>query len=157
MNTKWLLGIVFILIVMAAGFLAFSPKTQAPVVTNPPVATTTQPAMLDDLIVVDSPLPGTTLISAMNSVTITVTGKARGNWYFEATAPVELTNVSGTSIASGHITAQGDWMTTDYVPFSGTFTFPLQPAGSVGTLVLRNDNPSGDPAKEKALKIPVQF
>ena len=86
-----------------------------------------------------------------------ISGNARGRWYFEASAPVELQDAQGNVIAQGHITAQGDWMTEDFVPFTATLTFTKQPAGSTGTLVLQNDNPSGDPARGFELDIPVKF
>ena len=86
-----------------------------------------------------------------------VTGKARGGWYFEASFPVQIKNASGTVIAEGPAQAQGEWMTQDYVPFKITLSFPAQAAGSKGTVVLRNDNPSGLPENDKSLEIPVTF
>jgi hypothetical protein len=153
---KWwvIVSALFIVIVIGILVLFFIPApkvVQAPTPTN--TATTTPAASLDDLITVTSPLPNSTL----SSTTITITGKARGNWYFEASAPVELKDASGTVIAQSHIEATSDWMTTDFVPFSATLSFPTQPAGSTGTLVLKNDNPSGDPAKQQELDIPVKF
>ena len=150
--TPWLLCIVFVLIVASAGFLAFLPKAKAPITKNSPIATTTS-ATLEDFIVVSSPLPNT----LVGSTTLTVSGRARGSWYFEASAPIRLENENHTVIAYGNITAQGDWMTTDFVPFSATLAFHTQLPGSLGTLILTNDNPSDDPAKEKTLKIPVRF
>jgi hypothetical protein len=43
------------------------------------------------------------------------------------------------------------------VIFKATLTYPAQPKGSKGTLILRNDNPSGDPARDKKVEIPVIF
>ncbi|HEX8591440.1 MAG TPA: Gmad2 immunoglobulin-like domain-containing protein [Candidatus Paceibacterota bacterium] len=88
---------------------------------------------------------------------ITITGEARGGWYFEASFPVELRNASGTVIARHYAEAQSDWMTENFVPFRSTLTFPAQPAGSKGTLILRKDNPSGDPARDQSVSIPVTF
>ena len=48
-------------------------------------------------------------------------------------------------------------MTADYVPFTITLPFPAQAAGSEGTVVLRNDNPSGMPENDKSLEIPIVF
>ena len=109
-------------------------------------------AILDDTISVEAPLKNSHISSPL-----VIRGKARGSWYFEASAPVELRNASGAVIAQGHITAQGDWMTSDYVPFTATLTFTAQPTGSTGTLILKNDNPSGDPSREKELDIPLNF
>lgn len=111
---------------------------------------------LSDLVVVTSPKPGATI----GTSTLTVTGKARGSFYFEASFPVYLTDWDGRIIAQGHAQAQGDWMTQDFVPFTATLTYtkPVGGAEAVrGTLILRNDNPSGDPARDKALEVPVYF
>ncbi len=109
-------------------------------------------AEIDNIIEVTAPLIGSTVASPL-----TITGQARGAWYFEASAPYELRNAQGNVIAQGHVTAQGEWMTDDFVPFKAIVTFPAQPKGSMGTLVLHNDNPSGDPSREKTLQIPLKF
>jgi hypothetical protein len=158
-KTGWALSIVGILIIVAAIILFVLPgNTKAPTIENQ--ATTTPAAetpaqegpSLDNLLTVDSLRNGDTVASPL-----TVTGSARGTWYFEASFPVEIKNASGTVIAQGPAQAQGDWMTQDYVPFSITLTFPAQAAGSHGTVVLHNDNPSGNPATAKSLEIPVTF
>ncbi len=152
MNKGWILvAALFVIIVIGTLVLFFIPARTAKAPTTGTATTTL--ASLDDLITVTSPLPN----SIISSTTITVTGKARGNWYFEASFPVKLKDANGTVIAQGPAQAQSDWMTTDYVPFIISLTFPAQPTGSKGTLVLMNDNPSGDPAKQKELDIPVIF
>lgn len=92
-----------------------------------------------------------------------IAGEARGQWYFEASFPITLTNWDGLIIASGVATAQSDWMTTDFVPYNATLTFdnPYQ-AGDPdfmknGTLILQKDNPSGLPEHDAALELPVRF
>lgn len=109
-------------------------------------------AGIPDLITVNAP----TINSKVESP-LTLTGSARGTWYFEASFPIEVRNSVGTVIATGHAEATSDWMTEDFVPFTATITFPAQPAGSTGTVVLKNDNPSGDPARDKSVVIPVTF
>ena len=155
--TKWILPIALFIVILV-GLLALvlipAPKTAVAPATNStttPTQTQTR-ASLDDLIVVTSPLP-----QAKVSSPLTLSGKARGSWYFEASAPYILKDASGNIIAQGHIDAQSDWMTSEYVPFTSTITFPPQPAGSLGTLILKNDNPSGDPSRQKELDIPVRF
>ena len=96
-------------------------------------------------------------VDQLLSSPLTITGKAKGNWYFEASFPVELKNNANVVIATGVATAQGDWMTTNFVPFTVTLTFPPQPNGSTGTLVLKKDNPSGEPANDDQLVLPVSF
>ena len=48
-------------------------------------------------------------------------------------------------------------MTENFVPFKTTLSFPAQPAGSKGTVILHKDNPSGDPARDQKVTIPVTF
>jgi hypothetical protein len=153
---------LFIVILIAAVVLILLPgKTEAPTTTDNGTATTTPqatttPATGDeanaDMIQVTSPIKGATVTSPL-----TITGSARGNWYFEASFPVELRDASGKVIAQHYAEAQSDWMTTDFVIFKSTLTFPKQPAGSTGTLILRNDNPSGLPENDRSVEIPVKF
>lgn len=148
--------VAFVCIVILAIALVVIPAPNhvtdpKPVTNTPPVGASEQ-ASIPDLIRVDLPLPGATVLSPMN-----VSGQARGNWFFEASAPYELKDAGGNVIAQGHVDTLGDWMTTDYVLFNASISFPPQPAGSSGTLVLKNDNPSGDPARDKELDIPVKF
>ncbi len=92
---------------------------------------------------------------------LTVTGEARGNWFFEASFPVILTDWDGRIIAQVPAQAQGEWMTEEFVPFSATLTFttpiPGDPAVNRGALILQKDNPSGLPEHDDALEIPVVF
>ena len=95
---------------------------------------------------------------AANAVTnspLTVTGKAKGTWYFEASFPVYLLDDRGKEIATTHADAHGDWMTENFVPFAATLTFTTNAPS--GTLVLHNDNPSGLPENDKSVTIPVNF
>jgi hypothetical protein len=69
---------------------------------------------------------------------------------------VKLLDANGTQLALKPAQAQGDWMTTDFVPFSVTLTYPT-PATATGTLVLMRDNPSGLPQNDDYLVIPVTF
>lgn len=85
-----------------------------------------------------------------------LTGEARGNWYFEASFPVKLLDANGKVLFQGPAQAIGEWMTTEYVPFSITVPFPT-PETATGTLVLEKDNPSGLPEHDDALRIPVKF
>ena len=87
---------------------------------------------------------------------LTVTGEARGGWYFEASFPVKLLDAGNNVIAQGPAQAQGDWMTPNFVPFSVILTFPPQ-TPQMGTLVLEKDNPSGEPQNDASVSIPVQL
>src|ERR1035437_6951636 len=92
-----------------------------------------------DIIKVSSPLPNSTIKSPL-----TVTGVARGNWYFEASFPVRLYDANGKELVATPAQAKGDWMTTEFVPFEVTLNF-TKPTTATGTLVLQKDNPSGLP------------
>ncbi len=106
-----------------------------------------------DLIYLQSPQPGDIVTSPL-----TITGEARGYWFFEASFPVLLTNWDGLIIAQGIATAQGDWMTEDFVPFTAVLEFEeKQEYSDRGTLILQKDNPSGLPEHDDALEIPVNI
>jgi hypothetical protein len=105
-----------------------------------------------DLIKLGLPAPLTHISSPL-----TLSGQARGNWYFEASFPIELTDVNGNVIVQSHANATGDWMTTDFVPFEATLEFTPPSGDKRGVLILRKDNPSGLPEKEDELDIPVVF
>lgn len=83
-----------------------------------------------------------------------VEGKAVGTWYFEASFPVKLVDESGKVLATTIAQAQGDWMTTDWVPFQANLQFNVT-AKTPAILVLEKDNPSGLVENNEAMRIPV--
>lgn len=111
-----------------------------------------------DLIKIASPLPNTIIANQF-----ALTGEARGQWFFEGSFPIFLTNWDGLIIYEGFASARGEWMTTEFVPFSTnvTFTSPYQSGDpdfmKNGTLILKKDNPSDLPELDDALEIPVRF
>lgn len=141
--------IILALAVIAGAVVFFTRKEKTPVLV-PPVQTA-QEVQYKDLVHVNAPLPGAKVGSPL-----TITGRARGNWYFEASFPVRLLDANGNEIAIKAAQAQGDWMTTEYVPFSVTLTF-AQPATPTGTLILQKDNPSGESQFDDSVSIPVTF
>lgn len=168
--TKKIIALALALPLFGAGCLSSTMNptntttTSEPQTTSTTPATTTTPlpstingtttgnaALKRDLIQVTNVQSGQSIKSPF-----TVKGKARGNWYFEASFPFELKDANGTILASGPVQAQGDWMTTSFVPFSLLLTFPT-PATTTGLLILKKDNPSGLPANEDQLVIPVRF
>lgn len=108
--------------------------------------------LADDLVILDAPLPGASITSPL-----TVKGRARGFWFFEADFPVYLTDWDGRIIATGIATAQRDWMTEEFVPFIATLVFEKPAYGERGTLILQKDNPSGLPEHDDAREITVYF
>lgn len=102
-------------------------------------------------VVVDQPTYG-----ALVSSPLTVTGRARGNWFFEANLPATLKDANGKVLAQKGMTATSDWMTVDFVPFAGTLEFTI-PDTATGSLIISKDNPSGDPANNSSFAVPVRF
>ena len=102
------------------------------------------------MIVIDSPLPNDVITSPL-----TIKGKARGPWFFEASFPVRLLDDSGKEIATTAAQADGEWMTEDFVPFTATLTFTT--TAKTGTLVLQKDNPSGLPENDGSVRMDVKF
>jgi hypothetical protein len=88
---------------------------------------------------------------------LTITGQARGTWFFEASFPVVLTDWDGKIIAQGIATAKSDWMTENFVPFEAKLEFTKPVYNNRGTLILKKDNPSGLPQYDQAYEIPVVF
>ncbi|HBT92643.1 MAG TPA: hypothetical protein DEA87_04185 [Candidatus Veblenbacteria bacterium] len=108
---------------------------------------------LNDKIQVTEPLP-----NALVSSPLMVSGQARGTWYFEASFPVSLLEANGNNIATDppYIMTDKEWMTTDFVPFEAILTF-TPPATKTGWLILKKDNPSGLPANDDSISIPIRF
>ncbi len=126
----------------------------APCLTPTAYETTEQIDAKRDLIVLESP-PRDSVISSP----VTITGKARGYWYFEASFPITIVNWDGLIIGEGIARAQSDWMTEDFVPFVATVTFHIPPDTPYhrGAIILKKDNPSGLPQNDDALEVPVLF
>lgn len=134
------------LIALALTLSACTPKAVAPTESHP-VIQPTEALPIE----VTFPQPGDMLNGQ-----VTITGKARGTWYFEASFPVILLDANGNQILALPVQADGEWMTTDWVPFHTEITIP-QDIGVTGTLVLKKDNPSGLPEHEAEIRIPVRF
>jgi len=119
---------------------------------QPVVEDTGNAAQKAGLIRLTAPLPNATVSSPL-----TITGEARGYWYFEASFPVVLVDWDGRIIAQGIATAKDEWMTEEFVPFEATLTFTADPNAysNRGALILQKDNPSGLPEYDDALEIPV--
>ena len=102
-----------------------------------------------DMIVVELPFPG-----AVVGKEFSVIGKARGNWFFEASFPFDLRDPSGKIIAQSYAQAEGEWMTTEFVPFKGEIKVPISYIGPA-ILVLMKDNPSGLPEHDASISFPI--
>jgi hypothetical protein len=113
-----------------------------------------------DLIRPDNPLPNQTIKSPLE-----FEGEARGYWFFEASFPVILTDWDGKIISQALAAAREEWMTEDFVPFSGKMEFenPYREKENLpdfmkrGTIIFKKDNPSGLPENDDALEFTVFF
>lgn len=99
----------------------------------------------------------TTDLSGPIASPLVLKGAARGTWFFEGSFPVDVVDGEGVVLGTGIATAQGEWMTTEYVPFTAqvSFTRPSSPHHMKGILILRRDNPSGLPENSDAFEIPI--
>lgn len=104
-----------------------------------------------DTVRVTAPLPESVVGSPL-----TVTGQARGTWYFEASFPVTVRDANDQLLGTGVAQAQGDWMTTEFVPFQATVNFSAS-STPTGFVVLHKDNPSGLPENDAQVRIPIRF
>ena len=142
MNVKIIIGVVIALVVVGIAGSYFAEDVPHDVIR----------AEKPDLIVVDTPLPGERISSPL-----TITGRARGTWYFEASFPVRLKDQNGNEIAVVPVQAQEEWMTTEFVPFRGVLTFTPPPSGTRGTLIFQKDNPSDLRELDDSLEFPIVF
>lgn len=83
-------------------------------------------------------------------------GKAVGPWFFEGSFSVDLVDSEGALISRVVLTADEDWMTTNFVPFSGKMIFDKH-ATKKGRLQFLKANPSGDPERDVTLIVPIRF
>jgi hypothetical protein len=124
--------------------------------------------LVETPIFIETPVKGALTVGALAeaveiSSPLTVSGVAKGPWFFEASFPVILTDWDGRIIAQVPVQAQGEWMTTDYVRFSGEikFTKPENPTNQDyakrGFLIFKKNNPSGLPEHDDSREIPVVF
>lgn len=100
-------------------------------------------------VIVYSPLKNTEV-----TFPLTITGEARGTWYFEASFPVKIVDSANNIIAQTPAQAQGDWMTENFVPFTATLSGAATQR-TEATLILQKDNPSGLPQNDESVSIPI--
>lgn len=151
---KILFSVIFLILLFVVakslGFLSYTPVER--VTDQQQIPTPVATSSTSDLIRVSYPTENATVTSPL-----VIMGEARGNWFFEASAPVILTNWDGLIIAEGIAEVEGDWMTTEFVPFTATINFVKPDYNPRGFLILKKDNPSGLPENDAALEIPIYF
>lgn len=137
------IGLIIIVIMMLSVWSILGKQTP----------TTVNSYIYKDLIKIDFPIKNQKIST---SGPVKVSGTARGNWYFEASFPVQVLDSDGTVLGSGPVQAQGNWMTTNFVPFIGEIDFS-KPKGKTGSIIFKKDNPSGLSEYDDSVSIPVNF
>ena len=150
-NLKSIIFFVIILGVICAVFFSRTIKIEAPS-NHMPLKEEKSKNQMDEYIVISNPLNDQIIKSP-----IKLSGKAKGNWFFEGSAPVQVIDENGVMIGQKYITTEGEWMTTDFVPFSGEVSFTVPQGMKNGFILFLKDNPSGDPKFDMSFMIPVRF
>lgn len=162
----WIGGVIgtigVILLLVAVGWLAYwtglyeRDTSKTPEGTNPPSEKKANLAEYRSLkgimIRIDPRIASEAQVSPLK-----VTGEVPGNWSFEASFPIELRDSTDKVLSRAVATLQGDWMTTDLVPFTATLTFTEPATAETAQLVLHKDNPSDLPERDDSVTIPVKL
>jgi hypothetical protein len=140
------LGLIFIILL---SILLFVPakQTQAP-----------QPVQNNPMPTVEGLQVNSPKASEEVSSPIKITGVVTGNGWsgFEGqVGTVKLVDANNKELATGVLTATTEW-TTLPINFETTLNFTTI-GTTAGTLVFRNENPSGDPARDKTFSLPINL
>jgi hypothetical protein len=156
------IGLAAIIVVLLA-IVVFVPAAKSPSLSEMQSAASSAagagascqpPAVVssDGHLSVSLPHPGDVVDSPV-AIEGTVTG---GGWFFEGSFPVEVLDSDGNVIGKGTAKALSDWTSTGTVPFAASIAFTGTRAAT-GTIVFRNDNPSGLPQNGQSLSVPIAF
>ncbi|HPC57229.1 MAG TPA: Gmad2 immunoglobulin-like domain-containing protein [Caldisericia bacterium] len=104
-----------------------------------------------DLIVIESPEPYEKVQNPIH-----IKGKARGNFFFEATFPIRIEDENGNILTTGYVETKEDWMTDNFVSFETYLNFSKNDVKN-GFIVFEKANPSGLEENKFEVKIPVYF
>lgn len=88
---------------------------------------------------------------------VEVEGMAPGTWMFEGQMSVRVEDPNRNVLGEDVLKAEGEWMTEELVPFSGTVSFEVPNGLGTGYVVFEKSNPSGMPENEGKVEIPVRF
>lgn len=161
---KLLLISIALLVIVSAWYCFSSQKTALVDQTATTTATNTTTPDLEmiaaqklidekkDLITLDTLKAGSRISSPVE-----ISGQARGIWYFEASFPIELQDANRKVLAQGIGSAQDDWMTENFVPFTLTLNYKAQKSGTKGYIIFHKDNPSGMPENDDSIEVPIVF
>lgn len=109
------------------------------------------PCPKENLIIVESPRPYEEVSSP-----VVVAGRARWNWFFEASFPVKVVDRNGNILGVIPVMTAEEWMTTDFVSFRAEVPF-VGASAKEGFVIFEKDNPSGLPEYANELRVPVVF
>lgn len=87
---------------------------------------------------------------------LVVEGEVKGNWFFEASFPVEIYDANDQKLATVLAGTKENWMTSENISFFVRLEFP-KPATERGYVVFKRDNPSGLPVHDREFKVQVRF
>ena len=86
---------------------------------------------------------------------LTVKGRAKGTWFFEANLGLKLVDNQGNIIAQAPAMTESNWQTENIIPFKGTLEFETNK--KMGKIIVEKDNPSGLPENADKIEIPVSI
>lgn len=141
--------VLIVLIILA--YFVFTNRKDKEIVLPISESSLTYINATNDLIRVELPYP-----EAVTGKEFSVVGSARGMWYFEASFPVDVLDKDGNILVQSYATAQGEWMTEDFVPFKGDIKIPSSYIGPA-TLVLHRSNASGLPENDAQVSFPFNI
>ena len=142
---KTIIITTILLIVLLVVFLVFDWGRRGPMISEN-TATTTEQFPIS----VNSPKENQTISSPVK-----ISGKVKGNWFFEGSFPIQLVDSNGNVLGTSIATSTSDWMTTDFIPFTSELSFDKATSTTRAVLILKNDNPSGNPELDQNVFIPV--
>ena len=142
---KTIILVIISVIILVVVFLVFDWGRRGSVVSNGTATTT-----VEFPISVDFPK-----INQEVKSPIKISGKVKGNWFFEGSFPIQLVDSSGNVLGRSIATSTLDWMTTDFIPFTSEISFEKSTSTTRAVLILKNDNPSGNPDLDQNIFIPI--
>ncbi|MEI6494811.1 MAG: GerMN domain-containing protein [bacterium] len=155
MNKNISIGVLLVIVIILGVWVLQKPaatnlSNESPA-TSTVASTTSNEVKLDNEVQISTPKAGAVVASP-----ISVVGKARGGWFFEANLPLKVLDANGKVVGTGNAMATGEWMTSEFVPFKGEIKYQVA-QDQEGVLVIAKDNPSGLPQNDKEVRLPVKL
>jgi hypothetical protein len=146
---KYTILTILIVILLSVAFCVYTREKKIEV-PNIPQPSLTYKNTTKEKIIVDTPYP-----DAVVGKEFSVIGQAAG-WYFEGVFPIDVLDKDGKVLWQGPAIATKDWMTSELVTFKADVRLPQDYIGPA-TLILRKDNPSGDPQYDASASMPINI